>query len=187
MYGWGNTVAGYKVVTTGGTTRANEATAGGNAKKIIAEADLFKVLRLWRFANLPEGGRCVTTPDLYEDMLVIKKAYGTGTDSNNKLLADGAVDKIFGFDIFLRSKTTKYSAGGVKLAIGAAPAATDGYSAIFYHPAFVRYVKGQVKVNLDPYERPDLAGGMSMNVMVRAAGTSGRNSEKGVITLYQGE
>lgn len=188
MYGWANTVAGYKVVTTGGTTRPNEATPGGNAKKRVAEDDVLKVLRIMRFANIPiQGLRCVCTPDIYEDLLAIKKAYGAGTDSNNKLLADGAIDKIFNFDVYMRSETTRYSAAGAKLAIGAAPAATDGYAALFYHPQFVRYVKGTIEVNIDPYKRPDLAGGMSMNTMVRAGGTSGRNSELGVVTLYQGE
>ncbi len=188
MFGWANSVAGLKFATTGAATRVNEAFAGGNLKRIATEADILKVLRAWRFSNLPStGGRCVCTPDIYEDLLAIKKAYGSGTDSNNKLLADGAVDKLFNFDIYVRSKTTKYSAAGAKKAIGAAGAATDSYSAIFYHPQFVRYVKGQVLVNMDPAPRPDLAGGISMNAMVRSGGSSGRNSELGVITLYQGE
>jgi hypothetical protein len=188
MYGWGNTVAAYKRATTGGTTRPNTANPGGNAKKIITEADMLWAMTTRRFLNLPEEGwRLVCTPDMYEDLLPFKKAYGSGTDSNNNLFASGAVDRIFGFDIFMRSKTTKYSAAGSKLAIGAAAAATDGWAMQFYHTSMVRYIKGTVKVNIDPYERPDLAGGMSMNVMVRGGGTIGRNSEVGALTLYQGE
>jgi hypothetical protein len=187
MYGWANTVAGYKRATTGATTRPNTA-SGGNAKKIITEADMMWAMTYLRRLNVPEKGRrLVCHPDMYEDLLPIKKSYGSGTEKNNDLLANGAIDRIMGFDIFLRSQTTKYSAAGVKLAIGAASAATDGWAMIFYHPSFVRYIKGTVKVNIDPYERPDLAGGMSMNAMVRAGGTSGRNSETGVLTLYQGE
>ncbi len=188
LYGWGNTVAGLKRATTGGSTRANTATPGGNAKKIITEADVMWAMTQMRFQNIPEAGRrVVLSPDMYEDLLAIKKAYGSGTDKNNQLLAEGAIDKIFGFDVFIRSKVQKYSAAGAKLAIGAAAGATDGWAAIFYHPAFVRYIKGTVKVNIDPYERPDLAGGMAMNCMVRSGGTLGRNSEIGAVTLYQGE
>lgn len=188
MYGWANTVAGYKRATTGATTRPNTATGGGNPKKIIAEADMLWAMTYFTRLNVPmKGRRLVCHPDMYEDLLQFKKSYGQGTDSNNNLFANGAVDRIFGFDIFLRSQTTKYSAAGTKLAIGAASQATDGWSMIFYHPSFVRYIKGIVKVNIDPYERPDLAGGMSMNALVRAGGTSGRNSETGVLTLYQGE
>lgn len=188
MFGWANTVAAYKRATTGGTTRPNTANPGGNAKKIVTEADMMWAMTKLRFLNVPEDGRrLVCTPDMYEDLLVLKKAYAAGTDKSNELLAKGAIDKIWGFNIFLRSQTTKYSAAGAKLAIGAAAAATDGWSMIFYHPDFVRYIKGTVKVNIDPYERPDLAGGMSMNCMVRGGGTSGRNSETGVLTLYQGE
>jgi hypothetical protein len=188
MAGWANNAAAYKVPTTGVSTRPNEATPGGNAKKVVTEADVLRVLRLLRFANVPiKGLRCVCTPDIYEDLLAIKKGYGSGTDANNKLLADGAIDKIFNFDVFLRSETTRYSAAGAKKAIGSAAAANDGFSAIFYHPQFVRYIKGQVMVNIDPYNVPGLAGGRSMNAMVRAGGTSGRNSELGVVTLYQAE
>jgi hypothetical protein len=187
MYGWANTVSGNKRATTGTTTRANTS-GGSNAKKVVTEADLLWAMTTMRFANIPEEGRrAICTPDMLEDIIAIKKAYAYGTDSSNELMAKGAVMKAFGFDIFVRSKTTKYSAAGAKLALGAANAATDGWSMIFYHPAFVRYIKGAVKVNIDPYERPDLAGGMSMNVMVRGGGTTGRNTEVGALTLYQGE
>jgi len=188
LYGWGNTVAGLKRATTGGTTRANTATPGGNAKKIVTEEDMLWALTTRRFFNLPEDGwRMVATPDCYEDLLKIKKAYGAGTEKNNELLAKGAIDKIFGFDTFVRSKTTKYSAAGAKLAIGAAPSATDGWALQFFHVSMVRHIKGTIVVNIDPYQRPDLAGGMSMNVMVRGGATIGRNSEVGAFTLYQGE
>ncbi|MGL6123947.1 MAG: hypothetical protein ACRC1W_13250 [Shewanella sp.] len=188
MFGWANTVTNFKIPTTGVATRPNEATPGGNVKKVVTEADVLRVLRIMRLRNIPiKGLRCVCTPDIYEDLLAIKKGYGSGTDANNKLLADGAIDKIFNFDVYMRSETTRYSAGGAKKAIGAAAAATDGFSAIFYHPMFVRYIKGSVLVNMDPYNVPGLAGGRSMNAMVRGGGTSGRNSELGVVTLYQAE
>ncbi len=188
LNGWGNTVAGLKRATTGAATRVNTATSGGNLKRLVTEADMLWAMTTMRFANIPEEGRrLVCTPDMYEDLLAIKKAYGSGTDKNNELLAKGAIDKIFNFDVFVRSKVNKYSAAGAKLAIGAASAATDGWNILFYHPSFVRYIKGAVKVNIDPYERPDLAGGMSMNAMVRTGATTGRNSELGALTLYQGE
>jgi hypothetical protein len=189
MQGWGNSAtAAYKRATTGGTTRANTATTGGNAKKIAVEADFLWAFTTMNRLNIPlEGRRLVCNPDFYEDILAIKKAYGQGTEKNNELLSKGAIDRIFSFDVFLRSKTTKYSAAGVKKAIGAAEAATDGWSCIFYHPAFVRYIKGTVDTLIDPYKRPDLAGGMAMNCLVRAGGTTGRNSELGALTLYQGE
>jgi hypothetical protein len=188
MYGWGNTVAAFKRATTGGTTRPNTATPGGNAKKIITEADMLWAMTTMNRLNIPvDGRRLVLSADMYEDLLPFKKAYGQGTSYATEVLDKGAMDNIFGFNIYMRSETTKYSAAGAKLAIGAAPAATDGWSALFYHPMHVRYIKGTIKVCIDPYERPDLAGGVSMNVMVRGGGTSGRNSEAGVLTLYQGE
>lgn len=188
MLGWANTLtAAYKRATTGGSTRANTA-GGSNAKKIANEADFIWAFSLFNRLNIPQEGRkLVCSTEFYEDILAIKKAYGQGSEKNNELLSKGAIDRIFNFDVFMRSETTKYSAAGARKAIGAAAAADDGWSCIFYHPDFVRYVKGTVKVLIDPYERPDLAGGMSMNVMVRAGGASGRNSELGVATLYQGE
>jgi hypothetical protein len=188
MYGWGNSAtATYKRATTGGTTRANTA-GGSNAKKIAVEADFLWAMTMMNRLNIPmDGRRLVCNPDYYEDILAIKKAYGQGTEKNNELLSKGAIDKIFTFDVFLRSKTQKYSAAGVKKALTAAAAADDGWSCIFYHPLFVRYIKGTVKTMIDPYERPDLAGGMSMNTLVRSGGTTGRVSELGALTLYQGE
>lgn len=188
MLGWGNTAtAAYKRATTGVATRANTA-GGSNVKKVALEADFLWAFTKMNQLNIPqEGRRVVLSPEFYEDILAIKKAYGQGSEQNNELMAKGAIDRIFRFDVFMRSRTTVYSAAGVRKAYGAAAAADDGFSAIFYHPQMVRYIKGQIVVNMDPAGRPDLAGGMSMNAMVRGGGTTGYNSELGVLTLYQGE
>ena len=188
MYGWSPTQATYIRQTIGAGTRAATAPGATGTRKIAIEADFLWAFTLFNTLNIPmDQRRVVVPPTMLEDIIAIKKAYGQGTDDNNKLLALGAVNKIFTFDVFVRSKTQVYTeaATPVKKAIGSATATTDNLAAIFYHTKMVRHIKGDVQVWMDGQPRGEYAGGIGMNGGLRGGGTISRLSEIGVAALVE--
>lgn len=188
MYAWGTTKTNFIRQTTGVATRAATAPGATSTRKVSVEADYMWAFTLFNSLNIPmEGRRVVVPPVFLEDLIAIKKAYGQGSDENNALLAKGAVMKIFGFDVFVRSHTQVWTEASppVKKAIGAASATTDNVSAIFYHTRMVRYSKSPIQVWMDSAPRGEYAGGMSMNCGVRSGATTPRLSEIGVAALVE--
>jgi hypothetical protein len=190
MYGWAPSLAANIKSATGTATRAATAPGATGTRKVTQESDWIAMMTLFNTWNIPvEGRRVVIPPPFLEDILAIKKTYGTGTDSNNALFAEpltpGAIARIFTFEVFLRSRTTAFDNTGAKRAVGSAGGTTDFIGAIFFHPQFVRYVKGTPAVFMDPYEKPELAGGVGLNVAIRGGGTASRNSQTGVAALIE--
>ena len=188
MFGWAPTLAPFIRQTTGVGTRAGTTPGATGTRKIAVEADFMWAFTLFNTLNIPmDQRRVVVPPTMLEDIIAIKKAYGQGTDSNNELLAKGAVSKIFTFDVFVRSATQIYTeaATPVKKAIGAASAVTDNWGAIFYHTKMVRHIKGSAQVWMDPAPRGEYAGGIGMNVGLRGGSTTSRLSEIGVAALVE--
>ena len=188
LYGWSPTLATFIRQTTGVATRAATAPGATRNRKVALEADFMWAFTLFNSLNIPmDQRRLVVPPTMLEDIIAIKKAYGQGTDDNNKLLALGAVTKILTFDVFVRSKTQVYTEAStpVKKAIGAATATTDNVAGIFYHTKMVRHIKGDVQVWMDPAPRGEYAGGIGMNAGLRGGGTISRLSEIGVAALVE--
>lgn len=189
MFGWGATVAAFIRQTTGGTTRVASAPGATGNRKVATEADFRWLAEMFDRLDVPDDGRrrLVVPPGMKQDVIDVMKAFGQGTDLNNILRGDGKIGRLFSFEVFLRSKTQVYTEAGppVKKALGAAAAATDNVSALAFHLDFVRYIEGTVMVNMDPAPVPALAGGQSMNVMVRGGGSVSRLSETGVLALVE--
>lgn len=187
LYGWSPNESAQKVLTTGTSRTATAPGATGNRKK-ITEQDILDVMTKMTKQEIPmEGRRCVIDPVMFQDLLAIHKAYGAGAEWGKMLVEQGFVRSVFGFDIYVRSQVQVFTEATdpLKKAPGAATAATDNLSALFYHPQFVRYIEGSVLVNMDTYNKPELAGGRSMNVMVRGGGATSYLSEIGVVALVE--
>lgn len=188
MYAWATSKEPFIRQTTGSTTRTATAPGASGNRKVAIEADFLWAFTLFNSLNIPmEGRRVVVPPVFLEDIIAIKKSYGQGTDSNNELLAKGAVTRIFTFDVFVRSNTQVYTEASppAKKAIGAAPASTDNVSALFYHTRHVRYGKSPVQVWVDDKPRGEYGGGIGMNCGLRSGGTISRLSEIGVAALVE--
>lgn len=188
LFGWSPAIGQFIRQTTGAGVRAATAPGATGNRKVAIEADFMWAFTLFNTLNIPmDQRRVVVPPTMLEDIIAIKKGYGQGTDDNNKLLALGAVAKIFTFDVFVRSKTQVYTeaATPVKKAIGAAPATTDNLAAVFYHTRMVRHIKGDVQVWMDAAPRGEYAGGMAMNCGLRGGGAISRLSEIGVAALVE--
>lgn len=189
LNGWSPTKAEFIRQTTGGTTRpATAPGATGNRKK-ATEDDFRFIAEKFDRLKIPNDGRrrLLVEPGMKQDVWDVMKAYGSGTDFNNFLRGEGTLGKLFSFQVILRAFTVRYTEAGtpVKKAVGSANAATDNMASVAFHLDHVRYSKSPVQVWMDPYPKPELAGGMSMNCGVRSGGTMSRLSEKGVFALVE--
>lgn len=187
-YDWSPSVEASIGLTTGVNRPASAPGASGNRKK-VTENNIIDAMLKFDGNDIPDGmGRKMLVPvALWPEIMAIRKAYASGTQQSNELLATGAVFELFGFQVYKRSRTQIFTEAAlpVKKAPGAAAAATDNQAILFWHDDFVRYVKGSVKVALDPYDKPELAHGRSMNALIRGGGTIGRNDQKGVYALVE--
>jgi len=135
-----NTVTNSFIETTGATTRANR--FGTASVKRISFQDLLNLQTMLNNQNVPAEGRRLLV-DAYgmQDIQTLALSYNLNSLSE-KAFAEGAVMRIAGFDVFVRSEMPSFTVADAKKAIGAANAVGDLSCAIAYHPGFVRYAVG---------------------------------------------
>lgn len=189
LYGWSPSEASQIKQTTGTTNRTASAPgATGNRKRAI-ENDFIDMMMLFDKQDIPRDmkRKMLVPAELLPDLLAIRKAYASGTDKSNELLASGAIFELFTFQVYVRSRSQIYTeaAQPVAKAFGAATVTTDNQSILFWHDDFVRYIKGTVNVAMDTYNKPELAHGRAMNALVRGGSTISRLSQKGVAVLVE--
>jgi len=187
LYKWAAGLnAGHTFKSTGATRTASGPSQTGNRNKFTV-ADIIKVRQKF-FAddvineNADLMGVAILTPAQYGDLLELSNVteaqkYGRAT------FPSGVVDRVLGFDIYVRSRVIVFNASDALKAEGAAAAATDQDAAFFYHPNFVRRAKGAVKA----YVNPDKAEyyGTIFSMMVRFGASIVRNDNKGVATIIE--
>ena len=179
---------------------ANDLAAANGSLNVltISEADIFWAMTRMNAMGIPQAGRrIIINPFMYEDLFHIDKFISMDTLRQRGQLQDGVMGQIMGFNIYIRSSSegldtgnsgslVSYKADGVTpVAPGATPLATDRGAAIFFHPSYVRYCKGDSRVFIASGE-PEYAGATRMNAKLRTGGTISRLSEKGVLALYEG-
>lgn len=197
-----NDVVGYKIAwewtptasagvfaNTGTTTRVNRF---GNTVKRMVFADLLKLQTYLNNQNVPvEGRRLLVDAYALSDIQVMTELQGS-IALTEKAFTDGAIMRVAGFDVFMRSKVASFTSAGAKKAIGAVDAVTDLSSVVAYHPDFVRYAVGTkenagIKVFIGN-EDPAIYGiAMSAYTRVGASTSYAVNSNiiKGVATLIE--
>jgi len=189
LWDWTITSTNSVINSTATATRLNRF---GNTVRRISFADIQKMATMLNLQNVPQDGRRLIV-DAYglEDIQVMPELQGSPALVQNAF-SNGAVMRVAGFDVFMRSETTGFTGAGAKKAIGAADAATDLSSAIAYHPAMVRYAHGTkqnmgTKIFLD-IDNPGIYG-TEFSGYTRVAGstsyTEANNITKGVITLVE--
>ncbi len=186
MNAWGPTKAEFIRQTTGAGTRAATAPGATGTRKIVTQDDMQAMFTLFNKLNIPmDGRRALFPPDMYEDLLKIPGFVDADKLGKMGVVPDGVIGSIYNFMIYMRSSTLVYTEAAlpVKRAIGGLTAATDNLSALFWHPRFVRYIKGTAKVYINPDQGQYLGG--TLNAALRAGGTITRLSEIGVAALVQ--
>lgn len=177
LYNWAaNIPAGNKIATTGGNAAATAPGATGN-RKIITEADIRKAQLLLNNQNAPKEGRVMILPANFLDQLM--------SDNNLKYafqqvvsLKEGAVGRLYGFDLYERSSVLVESAAAAVKLPEAASATDDNECALFYYENHVERALGDV----DIFDNPRQAEyyGDVVSFLLRLGGRNRRSDNKGV-------
>ena len=168
--------------TTGADKTATAPGATGNRKKITL-ADFIKAFTAFNNWNIPQAGRrVVMTGNMFADLLQIPE-FQSWDKMGRVVLPTGSLGQILGFDIYVRSILPSYSTALAPKAIGATGATTDNELALFFHPSYVRYAEGNVKVYME-VDKPQYLGSL-MNAAVRTGGVVPRADLKGVLALVE--
>jgi len=189
LWEWTVESTGSVISSTGTATRLNRF---GNTVKRITFADIQKMATMLNLQNVPAQGRRLIV-DAYglEDIQVMTELQGSPA-LTQEAFANGAVMRVAGFDVFMRSESTGFTGAGAKKALGAVDAATDLSSAIAFHPSMVRHAVGTkfnsgIKIFLGQ-EEPTVYGRL-FSAYIRVGGSTSyveaNNITKGIITLVE--
>lgn len=177
LYRWAQNIpAGNKIATTGALAAATAPGATGN-RKIITEADIRSAQTALNKQNLPAEDRVmVLTADMLNQLMAdnnLKYAFQQVIN-----LKEGAVGRLYGFDLYVRSSVLRETtAAAVKLP-EAANAIDDNEGALFYHTSAVERALG----NIDIFDNPNRAEfyGDLISFLLRLGGRNRRSDNKGV-------
>lgn len=185
LYGWAGGAANY-IASTGSARAAGGAGQTGN-RNAFAKADLLQVKTQFHKDdvipdNSPINGVAVLTPQQYDD--IIADSEFTDADRFGRPgLPQGVVDRILGFDIYIRSSVVLLNNSDVLKAEAAAAAATDQDAALFYAPNMVRRAKGSTTVFIN-VGVAEMYGDI-MSMAQRFGASPARNDNKGTYIIYE--
>lgn len=177
LYNWSvNVPSGSKILTTGGNATATAPGATGN-RKIITEADIRKAKILLDKQNVPSDNRLMILPADFADQLM--------SDTNLKYafqqvvnLREGAIGRLYGFDLYVRSKALVETTGGTVKLPEAASATDDNECALFYHEMYVERALGDVDIFDNP-NRAEFYGDI-ISFLLRLSGRNRRQDNVGL-------
>lgn len=177
LYRWSNNIpAGNKLLSTGALSAGTAPGATGN-RKIVTEADIRKAQTLLNNQNLPKEGRVmILTANVLDHLMSdnnLKYAFQQVVD-----LKEGAVGRLFGFDLYERSTVIRETTAGVVKLPEAANAVDDNEGILFYHEGAVERALG----NIDIFDNPNRAEfyGDLISFLLRLGGRNRRADNKGV-------
>lgn len=186
---WATSVTA-KVPTTG-TARAAESKNGvqtGN-RAAVTIADIANVQQYFHKTDVvPDNedvqGVAVIPYSMKTDLIKIAQftdaeKSGVGRSS----LPAGVLARAFGFDWYIRSEALLLDNGDTLKAEGAAEAASDQNTAIFYSPNMVRLAMGSVRADVSEY-KPDYYGHI-MSALAMFGAVAARNDKKGIVLLFE--
>jgi hypothetical protein len=178
-------------IATSGTSRAAESKNGiqtGN-RNAVSVKDIANVQQQFHKTDiLPENeslnGIAVIPYSMKTDLIQIAQftdaeKSGPGRSS----LPEGVLARAFGFDWYIRSETIVLNTGDTLKAEGAAEAADDQNTAVFYSPNYVRLAMGAIRADVSEY-KVEYYGHM-MSALAMFGGTAARNDKKGIVLLFE--
>lgn len=176
-------VANGNVLPTTGVARAASGPSQTGNRNAVTKADILTAKNVLDRQDTPLVGRhFIATPDMYNDLLAIDEftradAYGVSQIPN------GAVGRLFGFTVWLRSRVVTTSATDVIKTEEAAAAATDQDAAVFWQADMVRSAMGSTKIYIDN-DKPEYYGSI-FSAMQRFGAKKTRNDDKGIVVLFE--
>lgn len=178
------------IVRTTGTGRSPLGAGQTSNRKALTLDDMISVRRIFTGMDIPEDGRIlVIDGNLYSDLLKITE-FKTLEQLGSKVISDGAIGRIMGFDVFIRSSVLRYDneSTPVVKAYGSANAATDNLGALAFHKNFVRSAYGNGEnggvLIFDQQKAPQYYGDI-FSALVRAGGQKRYTNERGVVSIVE--
>lgn len=181
---WAPTLSGRILRTTGADRTAMAPSATGTRKKITV-ADFQNAKRILDKDDVPQEDRFVLLPsEMYNDLLEID-AILTSDKMGTANLASGAVGRLLGFQIYVRSNALIYNNAATPAvkAYASAGAGTDNAAALFWQKQHVRRAKGSVNVYSDE-NNPQFYGSI-FSTASRAGGSKTYTTSKGTVVLVE--
>lgn len=183
-YWWAATQAANIVRTTGDSRAAFVSGATGNRKEVKID-DLINAKRVLDNMDVPREGRVLVIPaEMYNDLLKEAKVLSAEYNQMGRL-PDGIVNRLFGFDIFVRSSVVSYTNAGTPALRepGAVALTTANAGILAFHRDFVRRALGTVKVYADE-DKPEFYGSV-FSTMARAGARKAYSDETGVVAIVE--
>jgi hypothetical protein len=175
--------SGTTVSTSGAKVAPHIPTATGNRSALV-KTDVLTLRTQFDKWDTPQEGRV-----LLLDAVMYGQLLNSLTDTEAAaFLASanaqtGAIGKLYGFDIMMRSQVAKTTAAGASKQWTATAAATDSAAGVAWHQGSVSRALGSTELFEDPND--PLYYGYILSALVRAGGNYIRSDKKGVVVLYQ--
>lgn len=183
-YIWAPADSALIVDHTSTATRASAAPGATGTRKRLTKEDIMSVKAIMDVQDVPQEGRVlllnsVAYNDLLRDTTVLSSDY-----MNRGVLPSGAVNEILGFVIYVRSSVGRYpTASATPKDPTAVNATSDNAYSLAWHPRFVRFALGSVKVYADE-DKPEYYGSI-FSAMVRSGGSKSYTNHRGVVALRE--
>jgi hypothetical protein len=181
---WTPNSASRIIRTTGNNRNAMAPSATGLRKKITLD-NFLSAKRILDKDDVPSENRYVLLPaEMYNDLLELSDVL-TSDKMGTANLPTGAVGRLLGFNIFIRSNALIFTNATTPVVrpLGYTPATNDNAAALFWHKDFVRRAMGEVKIFAD--ENSPQFYGTVLSAEVRAGGKTAYANHKGVVALVE--
>lgn len=181
LYKWGDTTNIVK--TSGDDTTAHTSSAATGTRKKITKADVLKVATQMNVDDVPlEGRYLLLDASMYNDLLadLTDKELSAYLASANAQA--GVLGRLYGFDIMMRSRVLRLSAGKV-LSWDDAGVAAEVAAALAWQETCVSRALGEVKM-FDSTDNP-LYYGDVYSFLLRTGGAVRRYDKKGVTLISE--
>jgi len=182
LYKWSPLVAN-SIETTGAAVVAHTAAATGN-RLAFTKADVLAAMNKFNLQDIPQVGRymgidAVMYGQLLDSLTANEAiAFHAAVDVKN-----GIVGKLYGFNIMMRSRVTRYTGAGVAKAWTTGGAATDCAAALAWYENSVCRALGEV--NMFESEKDPLYYGDIYSFLERAGGRPMRTGVEGLLAIRQ--
>lgn len=180
------------LVKTTGTARASNVKGFSSNRKAVTKEDMLKIHNLMMRMNVSSLGGSwygMVTPDMYTDLLGISDFIDYYKTGNETGLRTGAVGRILGIDIFVRTNDNQhagilYNASDVPQDGDTEP--TDALLAggLFWNDRLVCIAQGTPHICINE-NKAEYLGGTLMSCWMRHGADILRDDQKGVIALLE--
>jgi hypothetical protein len=178
-----------QILPTSGAAGTNNAPDGVGDNKQMALTEIKLSAKILDNQDVAKSGRYAVLPvEMYYELIDDAKitdasAFGTGEAP----LATGAVRRLWGIDIFVRSAVNIYDAAGVLQAAGSTPTTGDLHGAVVWQKDYVTRADGMnnVYVNSGNGNGDALQYGHVVSSEKMFGGTRLREDNKGVVAIVQ--